>query len=61
MLLVLINRAKKDCQIRGIIHHLVDDGLSCSMMMVQNFLWTLIWSKLRIYNFCSLFLNNSVV
>jgi hypothetical protein len=28
MLVILINRAKSECQIRGVIPHLLDDGLS---------------------------------
>jgi hypothetical protein len=28
MLALLINRAKVDCQIRGVLPHLIDDGLS---------------------------------
>jgi hypothetical protein len=28
MLALLINRAKADCQIRGVLPHLIDDGLS---------------------------------
>jgi hypothetical protein len=38
MLSIILNRAKREGLIRGIISHLMDDGLSiCSTLMIQLF------------------------
>jgi hypothetical protein len=47
MLALLIIRAKEDGQIRGLVPHLVDSGLSI-MRMIQFSLWNTIWIRQQI-------------
>jgi hypothetical protein len=43
MLVILIKWSKDEWQIKGVIPHLVDDGLSTSsMQMIQSYLWNMI-------------------
>jgi hypothetical protein len=44
MLAIMIERAKIDGQIEGVIPHLVDGGLS----ILQYYLWNMTWRRLKI-------------
>jgi hypothetical protein len=49
MLALLINRAKADGQIRGVVPHLIDDGLFVlHMQMTPLSLWTMTQNKQKI-------------
>ena len=48
MLTIMIERAKTDGQIEGVVPHLVDGGLSILQYAIQFFLWNTILIKRRI-------------
>ena len=56
MLALIIKRAKDDGQIRAIIPHLVEDGLSIffNMQMIQFCSWIMMWRKNKIYELVAL-------
>jgi hypothetical protein len=50
ILSTLIIRAKDDGQVRGLVPHLVDSGISYNMQTIQSFSWKMIWNKQQIYS-----------
>jgi hypothetical protein len=51
MLAIMIERAKADGQIEGVLPHVIDGVcLSFSMSMTQYFLWNMISKRLETYN-----------
>jgi hypothetical protein len=49
MLAIIIDRAKQDDQVSGLIPHLVEGGfLFCNMRMILSYLWNTIWKRLLI-------------
>jgi hypothetical protein len=49
MLAIIIERAKQDDQVSGLIPHLVEGGfLFCNMRMILSYLWNTIWKRLLI-------------
>jgi hypothetical protein len=48
MLAIMIDRAKQDSQIDGVVPHLVDGGLLiCNTLMIQFILWNMTWTRLE--------------
>ena len=59
MLAIIIARAKEDGQVKGVVPHLVEEGLSILQYADDTVIfWTMILTKKRTSNFCYVSLNN---
>ena len=59
MLAIIIARAKEDGQVKGVVPHLVEEGLSILQYADDTIIfWTMILTKQRTSNFCYVPSNN---
>ena len=59
MLAIIIARAKEDGQVKGVVPHLVEEGLSILQYANDTVIfWTMILTKKRTSNSCYVSLNN---
>ena len=62
MLAIIIARAKEDGQVKGVVPHLVEEGLSILQYADDTIIFlTMILTKQRTSNFCYVSLNNYLV